>query len=375
MRVAIGLARRSLGRVWPNPAVGCVLTAPGSDSGPSQIIGCGWTQPGGRPHAETQALHQAGPAARGGSAYISLEPCAHQGKTPPCSVALVKAGIVRAVIACRDPDSRVAGQGVEILREAGVECVMGVECDDAEALNRGFFQRICQGRPLITLKLAASQDGRMTDSNQISQWISGDQSRAWTHGLRARYDAVLIGAGVAVSDDPRLTCRLPGMAGYSPVRLLLDSHLRTPPTARFFSEPSAVSPWLITGDDIAPERLVVYERSGAVIIRSQRCSDRFLDLNAVMLELGHRGLTRILVEGGGLATALLEADLVDRVIWFSAPRLFGDQAKPAIGSFCGDGLDTLPRFRRVSVWETGPDLCAVYVRQEHDLHARPGCLL
>ena len=375
MRTAIGLARRSLGRVWPNPAVGCILTVPTAYSGHHRIIGRGWTQPGGRPHAETQALQQAGSQARGATAYISLEPCAHQGETPPCSVALIEAGIARAVIACRDPDHRVAGQGFAMLSQAGVDCVIGVERDDAEALNRGFFQRIDQGRPLITLKMAASQDGRITDSRGTSQWISSDKARAWTHGLRARYDAVLVGSGVAISDDPRLTCRLPGMAKYSPLRILLDSHLRTPPTARFFSESSVFPPWLITGDDIPQQHLTPYRHAGAEVIGFRRRSDLFLDLQVVILELGRRGLTRVLIEGGALATALLEADLVDRVIWFSAPRLFGDQARPSIASFCGDDLTGSARFRRVAAWEIDSDICALYSRRDRDRHARLGCLI
>ncbi len=375
MQTALGLARRSLGRVWPNPAVGCVLTVPVTDSGPHRMIARGWTQPGGRPHAETQALQQAGSQARGATAYISLEPCAHQGETPPCSLALIEAGITRAVIACCDPDTRVAGQGLAMLRQAGIACVIDVEADDAQALNRGFFQRIDQGRPLVTLKMAASQDGRITDSRGSSQWISSDCARAWTHGLRARYDAVFIGSGVAVGDDPRLTCRLPGMAAYSPLRILLDSHLRTPPTARFFSEPAPFAPWLVTGDDVSAQRLTPYTQAGAEIIGCRRRSDHFLDLQAVMLELGRRGLTRILIEGGALATAFLEADLVDRVIWFSAPRLFGDQAQPSIASFCGDDLEGPGRFRRVAAWEIDSDICAVYVRRDHDRRARLDCLI
>ncbi|MBT3397327.1 MAG: bifunctional diaminohydroxyphosphoribosylaminopyrimidine deaminase/5-amino-6-(5-phosphoribosylamino)uracil reductase RibD, partial [Alphaproteobacteria bacterium] len=216
MRSALALAQRGLGQVWPNPSVGCVLVKDGHP------IGRGWTQPGGRPHAETEALARAGDRARGATAYVTLEPCAHHGETPPCAAALVEAGVAKVVVACRDPDTRVNGGGIDALKSAGIDVVEGVLETDAIDLNIGFFTRVQSDRPMVTLKLAASIDGRIATSAGKSKWITGPGARAHGHGLRARHDAVLVGAGTVNADDPELTCRLPGMTGRSPVRVILE---------------------------------------------------------------------------------------------------------------------------------------------------------
>jgi diaminohydroxyphosphoribosylaminopyrimidine deaminase / 5-amino-6-(5-phosphoribosylamino)uracil reductase len=207
MRSAIALARRGLGTVAPNPAVGCVIVNNGT------VVGRGWTQPGGRPHGETEALRRAGDAASGATAYVSLEPCNHWGKTPPCTEALLEARIGRVVVACEDPDPRVSGSGIRRLREAGVQVDIGLCADEATELNEGFFHRIRDGRPLVTLKLATSLDGRIALRTGESQWITGPTARSWGHGLRARYDAIMVGLNTALADDPELTCRLPGLSG------------------------------------------------------------------------------------------------------------------------------------------------------------------
>ena len=207
MAVALRLAERGLGRTWPNPAVGCVVVRHG------QIVGRGWTQPGGRPHAEVEALRRAGAEALGATAYISLEPCAHYGQTPPCTMALLHAGIRRAVIATADPDPRVDGRGIDQLRQAGVEVALGLGQDEATQLNAGFFLRVRAGRPLVTLKLATSLDGRIATRTGASQWITGEAARRRAHHLRATHDAIMIGSGTALADDPSLTCRLPGPGG------------------------------------------------------------------------------------------------------------------------------------------------------------------
>src|SRR5262249_33263856 len=207
MRAALGLAARGIGRTWPNPSVGCVLVR--EDGGSDCVVGRGWTQPGGRPHAETEALARAGEAARGATAYVTLEPCAHTGKTPPCADALIAAGIARAAVAVEDPDPRVSGRGLARLREAGVRVDLGVCAAEANELNAGFFLRVREGRPLVSLKLATSLDGRIATQSGESKWITGEAARRRAHLLRAQHDAIMVGTGTAKADDPELTSPLP----------------------------------------------------------------------------------------------------------------------------------------------------------------------
>lgn len=225
MGAALALARRGLGRVWPNPAVGCVIVKDG------HVVGRGFTQSGGRPHAEPVALAMAGDAAQGADVYVSLEPCSHFGKTPPCADTLITAGVARVIAAAVDPDPRVSGRGLARLRDAGVDVVEGVRRDEAEALNAGFFSRVRTGRPLVTLKCATTLDGRIALSNGESKWITGPEARRRGHLLRCDHDAILIGSGTALADDPALTCRLPGLEGCSPVRVVMDGSLRLPVTS------------------------------------------------------------------------------------------------------------------------------------------------
>ena len=226
MHAALTLARRGLGDVWPNPAVGCVLV------NGRRVVGRGWTQFGGRPHAETEALRRAGPVSRGATAYISLEPCDHHGETAPCTEALISSGISRAVIAIEDPDTRVCGRGEARLRAAGIAVDMGVCRAAAAEVNAGFLLRVTEGRPLVTLKVATTLDGRIATGSGDSRWITGDAARIVAHRLRAEHDAVIVGSNTALADDPELTCRLPGMERRSPVRIVLDGRLRVPSTAK-----------------------------------------------------------------------------------------------------------------------------------------------
>lgn len=327
MTTALTLARRGLGQVWPNPAVGCVITQD------NRVVGQGWTQPGGRPHAETVALAEAGAEARGGTAYVTLEPCAHHGRTPPCAAALIAAGIHRCVVALRDPDPRVAGRGIAQLRAAGVQVTEDVQAADALALNRGFFKRLATGRPWVAVKVAASLDGRIALGNGSSRWITGPEARAYGHWLRASFDAIMAGTGTLSADDPELTCRLPGMAARSPLRILLDRQGVVPPTARALAAPDGPRPWLVTAHPAHPAA------DRADIIRFDGAADD-LPLPALLTELGQRGVTRLLVEGGGrLVTTLLQQDLVDEIFWFAAPTLLGADSLPAVGAL---GLAALP---------------------------------
>lgn len=262
MRAALSLARRNLGCVWPNPAVGCVLVRDG------KVVGRGWTGRGGRPHAETEALARAGPAARGATAYVSLEPCDHHGETPPCSEALIAAEVARLVVAVEDPDPRVSGRGLKRLRAAGidVEVAGGALAEQARDLNAGFFLRVREGRPLFTLKTATTLDGKIATRTGDSRWITGAGARAVTHWMRAEHDAVLIGSGTALADDPDLTCRTPGLEDRSPVRIVADGRLRLPPESRLVATARDIPTWVLTRAD-APtacrERLTAAESSSS----------------------------------------------------------------------------------------------------------------
>ncbi len=357
MTAALGLARRGLGRVWPNPSVGCIVVRD------RRVVGRGWTQPGGRPHAEAEALRRAGAAVRGATAYVSLEPCAHEGQTPPCADALVAARIARAVVAVEDPDERVSGGGLARLRDAGIEVTCGVCGDEAAALNAGFFLRVIEGRPLIVLKTATTLDGRIATKRGDSRWITGEESRARVHALRASHDAVMVGVGTVRADDPRLDCRLPGLADRSPVRVVADSRLRLPLTSRLVKTAREHPTWVVTLAGAAPKRRQRYRDAGVELIDVAAGEDGALDLDAAVRALGARGLTRVLVEGGArLATGLLRRGLVDRLIWFRAPRLMGADGLPTALDLGVGGLAETPGFRRVSVAEVGADIMETYER-------------
>jgi len=355
MRAALGLARRGLGTVWPNPSVGCVLVKDG------HVVGRGWTQRGGRPHGETEALRRAGAAANGATAYVTLEPCSHWGKTPPCADALIAAGLRRVVVALEDPDPRVAGAGIEALRKAGLAVETGLCAAEAAELNAGFLQRVRSGRPLVTLKLATSLDGRIATAAGESRWITGPPARERAHLLRATHDAILVGTDTVLADDPELTCRLPGLADRSPVRIVLDRQLRIPPNARIFVEARQVPTWLVTLRSADPARLKLLRDAGVEVIAAEPHATGTIDLAAALGLLGTRGLTRLLVEGGGrLAAALLRAQLVDRLVWFHAPMLLGREGIPAVAALDIGALADMPRFERVSSEIVGEDQVTVF---------------
>jgi diaminohydroxyphosphoribosylaminopyrimidine deaminase/5-amino-6-(5-phosphoribosylamino)uracil reductase len=351
MRAALRLARRALGLAWPNPAVGCVLLREG------RVVGRGWTQPGGRPHAETEALREAGPAARGATAYVTLEPCDHWGRTPPCTGALIAAGVARVVVALRDPDPRVDGRGLARLAAAGVAVTEGVLAAEAAALNAGFLLRLREGRPLVTLKLATSLDGRIATATGESRWITGPRARRAAHLLRARHDAVLVGSGTALADDPELTVRLPGVARPAPLRVVADSRLRLPPTARLVRTAREVPTLIATAAGHPASRLAPYREAGVDILEIPTGQG----IGGLLRALGARGLTRVLAEGGGgIAAALLAEGLADRLAWFHAPIVLGAGGMPAAQVLPLPNLAAAPKFRRVGVHELGPDLLTEY---------------
>ncbi|HWI29089.1 MAG TPA: bifunctional diaminohydroxyphosphoribosylaminopyrimidine deaminase/5-amino-6-(5-phosphoribosylamino)uracil reductase RibD [Stellaceae bacterium] len=351
MKAALALARRGLGSVWPNPAVGCVLVKDG------RVVGRGWTQPGGRPHGETEALRRAGEAARGATAYVSLEPCCHWGKTPPCTDALIAAGVARVVLPIEDPDPRVSGQGIARLRDAGIDVAVGLAAAEAEEVNAGFFQRLHSGRPLVTLKLATTLDGQLATSIGESRWITGELARDRAHLLRANHDAVMIGSNTVITDDPLLTCRLPGLDHQSPVRLVLDSRLNVPLTARVVAEARQVPTWFITLRHGDPARREAFLSCGVDLIEVPATPAHMVDMKAAFQELGRRGLTRVLVEGGStLGAVLLRAGLVDRLVWFHAPMLIGGDGIPAVAGFGLAHLAEAHRFERIGLETVGEDI-------------------
>lgn len=356
MRAALALARRGLGCTWPNPTVGTVLVRDG------RVVGRGFTQSGGRPHAETEALRMAGAEARGATAYVTLEPCSHHGGTPPCAEALAEAGIARAVVALQDPDPRVSGNGIAKLREAGIAVATGLCEAEAREINAGFLSRILNGRPLVTVKAATSLDGRIATHRGESQWITGEDARRAAHGLRGRHDAVLVGAGTVLADDPDLTCRIPGYTRLPTMRVIADSRLRTPLTARVVSTAAAAPTLILVAPGHDPARAEAMRAAGVELVEVPR-SEAGLDLRAGLAALAERGLTRILAEGGAqLAATLLRADLVDRVAWFHAPAILGGDAWPAAEPFGAAALAEMPRFVRVGLRAVGADMLSEYVR-------------
>lgn len=347
MQLALSLAQRGLGRVWPNPAVGCVIV-----DGDGHVAGRGWTQDGGRPHAETEALRQAGARVRGATAYVSLEPCAHQGQTGPCAQALIDAGIARVVSAVEDPDPRVAGKGHAMLSAAGVTVRTSVFADQAKGLNEGFFSRVARGRPFVTLKLATTLDGKIALSSGESRWITGERARAHTHVERARHDAVLVGIGTALADDPQLTSRLAGMR--SAVRIVIDSKARLPMSSKLASTAKVTPVWVVSA--VGSDAL---QHAGVNIIQVPVAAQG-VDLAAAMNALGAQGLTRVLVEGGPtLSSALLKLGLVDRLLWYRAPSLMGEGIS-AVTSLGTSAINDLPRFVREGTIRLGEDMLETY---------------
>lgn len=364
MGLALRLARRGLGRVWPNPAVGCVIVSPDNE-GQGRIVGRGWTQPGGRPHAETVALAQAGSKARGATAYVTLEPCSHVGKTGPCADALVDAGIARVVAALEDPDPRVSGRGFEKLRAAGIAVAIGICADEARAVNAGFLSARQAGRPMVTLKLATTLDGKIATSTGKSRWITGPIARAEAHALRARHDGIVVGRGTVEIDDPSLTCRLPGMADRSPVRVVFDSALSLPLHAQLVRTARAVPTVILTAvDDLALHK--PYKDSGVDLLIVERGPDGHIALTSALSVLKDYGLTRLLVEGGaGLAASFLKADVVDTLVWLRAATVFGGDGLSALSEIGMTDPADAPRFRLTDRRRLGPDVMETFTSADH----------
>jgi diaminohydroxyphosphoribosylaminopyrimidine deaminase / 5-amino-6-(5-phosphoribosylamino)uracil reductase len=357
--LAATLGRRGLGRTWPNPAVGAVVVR--RDGADPIVVGRGWTQAGGRPHAETEALGRAGRAARGATLYVSLEPCSHHGKTPPCADAIIAAGVARVVSALEDPNPKVAGLGHARLRAAGIALAVGVGAAEARRVHAGHIRRMRDGRPHITLKLAVSADEKAGLAGRRPAAITGEAARDRVHLLRAENDAVLIGIGTALADDPLLTCRLPGMTARSPVRIVLDSRLRLPPEGRLARSAREIPVWVIAAAaaPVAAERRLADQ--GVKILRME--GGAAVDLDAAVKLLAARGITRLLAEAGPiLAAALVEADLVDEAVLFRSQAALGADGIDALEGQSLGALVRSPRLRATRVEPAGPDSVELFER-------------
>lgn len=394
---ALRLGARGLGATWPNPAVGCVVvigntgrdghpTSRPEPSGPGStdpeitlpdvgsqdtIVGRGWTQPGGRPHAETMALTQAGAKARGATAYVTLEPCAHHGHTPPCAEALIAAGIARVVTALTDPDPRVSGKGHALLRAAGVTVTEDILSRQARAANAGFLKRVTQGLPFVTLKMAATLDGRTATASGESRWITGPDARRAVHALRLTHDAVLIGSGTARADDPDLTVRDMG-ADRQPLRIVIDTNLRHTPDSKLGRTARATPVWLLHGPQAPASARAAWHATGARLIELPTLSGpatasdmatAHIAAETALRALAAEGLTRILCEGGAtLASHLITANLIDHLVLHSAGALIGAEGTPALGPLNLLHLAQAPRWTRLSQRALGPDVETVWQR-------------
>jgi diaminohydroxyphosphoribosylaminopyrimidine deaminase/5-amino-6-(5-phosphoribosylamino)uracil reductase len=360
MQLALTLGRRGQGRTWPNPAVGAVVVRDGV------IVGRGWTQPGGRPHAEPEALARAGAAARGATLYVTLEPCSHFGKSPPCADAVIAAGIARVVCAIEDPNPEVAGQGHARLRAAGIAVDIGIGAAEAARDHAGHFRRVRDKRPHVILKLAVSADDRIAAAGHRPVAITGEAARARVHLLRAQCDAVLIGIGTVLADDPLLTCRLPGMEARSPVRVVLDRALRISGTSRLVHSARETPLWVMTSNLSEAPAAMKLGAAGAQVIRvatKAAPAAPGLELSAVLHALAEKGITRLLVEGGArVASSFVAAGLVDEVWLLRGPGTIGADGVPALDALPLSALTGSPAFKPRASETLQNDTLTVYER-------------
>jgi diaminohydroxyphosphoribosylaminopyrimidine deaminase/5-amino-6-(5-phosphoribosylamino)uracil reductase len=359
MQLALTLGRRGQGRTRPNPAVGAVVVKDGV------IVGRGWTQPGGRPHAEPEALQRAGEAARGATLYVTLEPCSHVGKSPPCADAIIAAGISRVVSAIEDPNPEVAGQGHAKLRAAGITVEIGLGAAEAAYDHAGHFRRVRDKRPHVILKLAVSPDDKIAAAGHRPVAISGEAAKARVHLLRAQCDAILVGIGTVLADDPLLTCRLPGMEPRSPVRVVLDRALRIPGTSRLVHSARETPLWVMTSNLSEAPAAMKLGAAGAQVIRVATTSTPppGLDLAAVLDALAEKGITRLLVEGGArVASSFVRSGLVDEAWLLRGPDPVGADGVPALEALPLSALTGSPAFKRRASETLQNDTLTIYER-------------
>lgn len=349
MTKALALAARGRGRTSPNPMVGAVIVKDG------KIIGAGYHAKAGTPHAEIHALRQAGSEAKGATLYVTLEPCCHFGRTPPCTEAIIAAGLARVVVAMRDPNPLVCGGGLARLRQAGIEVEEGIMEAQATRLNEAFIKWVTTGQPFVVLKSAITLDGKIATVTGQSQWITGPIARKRVHILRDTYDAVMVGIGTVLADNPHLTVRLP-KEGRNPVRVIVDSQARTPLTSHVIND--GVAPTIVAVAEGAPAARVAALMQAGVRIFSLPRHQQGVDLRALFARLGQEKITSVLVEGGAtLAASVLSAGIVDKVCYFVAPKIIGGAAAP--GPVGGDGIASLAeayQLSEITVEQLGQDV-------------------
>ena len=362
MASALAHAARGLGTTAENPSVACLIVKSG------RLIGRGRTAPGGRPHAEPRALEAAGARCAGATAYVTLEPCAHHGRTPPCAEALLSAGLERVVVATEDPDPRVAGRGIGMLRSGGINVTTGVLEAEARRLLQGFLSRIERRRPFVTLKLATTLDGRIAMASGESRWITGSGARHLVHGMRSRSDAVLVGSGTALADDPMLDVRGHGDVP-APIRIILDTGLRLSPDSRLAGSAAASRPvWALHGPGADQGRKASLDRAGVTTLSVPIAPNGSgIDLSEMLATLAARGVSTLLVEGGGqVAAGLLASGLVDEVALFQAGRVIGADGRPGVAALPFTDLSDAPAFALTSVRQIGEDTLSTWRAPSRD---------
>ena len=356
MQLALALGRRGLGATWPNPAVGAVIVKDGV------ILGRGWTAAGGRPHAEPQALKRAGKAAEGATMYVSLEPCSHKGKSPPCTDAIIRAGIARVVSAMEDPNPEVAGQGHKRLDEKKIKIEVGLLADEARRIHAGHVFKVTQGRPHVTLKLAVSADGKAGLAGRKQAQISGEEARKRVFQMRAQSDAVLVGIGTVLADNPALTCRLPGMFERSPVRVVLDSQLKLPIASHVMATVRETPTWVFGSKSASAIAGEILQERGAKLFRVGSKKGR-LDIEEILKALVGEGITRLMVEGGpNVAASFLDADRVDEAVLIRSDKNLGPDAIDALAGLPLEALTRAPQFKPRTSGQAGADRIDIFER-------------
>ncbi len=338
METALLLSKRNLGNTAPNPSVGCVIENNGI------VVGRGWTAIGGRPHAETIALKQAGEKAKGATLYVTLEPCSHQGETPPCVDAIIKAGIAKVVFSMEDPNPKVNGKGTEALKKAGIDVILWVGEEEAEEINKGFILTQTENRPLVALKFATSLDGKIALASGESKWITNDKSRHYAHFLRSQHDAIVVGIGTVLADNPMLNCRINGLEHKSPIRIIMDTNLRIPLESKLVQTARDIPTWIFGSG----EKQKALEKHGVKVFEIHK--ENTGDVRFFLTKLAKNGITRLLVEGGAtLATSFVKSGLFDDIYWFYGSQIMGGDAKSAVNAL---DINTMNEIRRLTTVET-----------------------
>ena len=356
MALALALGRRGLGQTWPNPSVGCVIVKDGV------IVARGWTQKGGRPHAEVEALRRAKKLAQGATMYVTLEPCSHEGKTPPCADAIIKAGITRVVSALEDPNPEVKGKGHERLRAKGITVDVGVGAEQARRVHAGHIMCVTKNRPFVTLKLAVSSDGKAGLASRKPAVITGEDARLRVFQMRAAHDAILVGIGTVLADNPHLTCRLPGMFERSPVRVVLDSQLRVPLATAVVATVRETPTWVIASNSASKKAEEVLQQRGCKVFRVGG-ADGKLDLYEVLKTLAAEGITRLIVEGGPtVAASFVSANLIDEAVLLRGAKAIGDTGIDPLEGMALTALTKNKKLHSRGIEELGLDRLETFER-------------